>query len=132
VGYGKPPRHSRFRPGLPGNAKGRPKGATGCKTILERVVLAQHTVLEQGKRRQRTVLELLLLALRTRAIQGDAKAFSLFHDLIARYGPKDQTLEGAYIIMSEPLSAEEQQQEMQRVQDLEQKREQTWEPRKRR
>jgi hypothetical protein len=34
--------------------------------------------------------------------------------------------------MSEPLSAEEQQQEMQRVQDLEQKRQQTWEPRKRR
>ena len=27
VGYGKPPKHSRFRPGKSGNPKGRPKGS---------------------------------------------------------------------------------------------------------
>jgi len=57
VGYGKPPRHSRFKPGRSGNPRGRPKGAVGCKTILERVVLARHTVIEQGKRQQRTILD---------------------------------------------------------------------------
>jgi hypothetical protein len=34
--------------------------------------------------------------------------------------------------MPEPLSVEEQQQEMQRIQNLEQQRQQIWEPRKRR
>jgi hypothetical protein len=28
VGYGKPPRHARFRPGLSGNPRGRPRGAS--------------------------------------------------------------------------------------------------------
>src|SRR5262245_39310765 len=64
VGYGRPPRRSRFRPGRSGNPMGRPKGAEGYKTILERVVLAEHMVIEQGKRQRRTVLELILLALR--------------------------------------------------------------------
>ena len=132
VGYGKPPRHSRFKPGRSGNPRGRPKGAVDRKAIVEQVFLARHTVIEQGKRRQRTVLELVLLALRNRAIDGNSKAFSKFHDLFERYGPQDTRVEGAYIFMPEPLSVEEQQQEMQRVQDLEQQRQQTWEPRKRR
>ena len=132
VGYGKRPRHSRFKPGRSGNPRGRPKGAVDRKTIVEQVFLARHTVIEQGKRRQRTVLELVLLALRNRAIDGNSRAFSKFHDLFERYGPRDTRVEGAYIFMPEPLSVEEQQQEMQRVQDLEQQRQQTWEPRKRR
>ena len=100
VGYGKPPRHSRFKPGRSGNPRGRPKGAVDRKTIVERVFLARHTVIEQGKRRQRTVLELVLLALRNRAIDGDPKAFSKFHDLFERYGPQDTRVEGAYIFMT--------------------------------
>ena len=131
VGYGKPPRHSRFKPGRSGNPTGRPKGAVGCKTILERVVLARHTVIEQGKRQQRTILELILLALRNRAIDGDPKAFSKLHDLLERYGPQDTKLDGAYIFMPEPLSTEERDYEAQRVQDLEQKRGQTWRPKNR-
>ena len=132
VGYGRPPRHSRFKPGRSGNPRGRPKGAVDRKTIVERVFLARHTVIEHGKRRQRTVLELVLLALRNRAIDGNSKAFSKFHDLFERYGPQDTRVEGAYIFMPEPLSVEEQQQEMQRVRGLEQKREETWKPKKRR
>jgi hypothetical protein len=129
VGYGKPPRHSRFKPGRSGNPRGRPKGAVGTRTMVERVFLAQHTILEQGKRRQRTFLELILLALRNRAIDGNGKAISKFHDVFERYGPQDTRADGPCIIMSEPLSAEEQQQEVQRVQDLMQKRQEGWEPR---
>jgi uncharacterized protein DUF5681 len=131
VGYAKPPGHSRFKRGRSGNPRGRPKGAVGCKTILERVLLARHTVIGQGKRQQRTILELILLALRNRAIDGDAKAFSKLHDLLERYGPRDTKVEGGYIFMPEPLSAEERDYEAQRVQDLEQKRGQTWRPKNR-
>ena len=32
VGYGKPPKSSRFKSGSSGNAKGRPKGSKNLKT----------------------------------------------------------------------------------------------------
>jgi hypothetical protein len=129
VGYGKPPRHSRFKPGRSGNPKGRPKGAMGCKAIVERVLLTPHMVVEQGKPQQRTGLELVLLALRNRAMEGDGKAFWLFHELMERYGPRDAKLDGAFIFMRlGSLSPEEQEEERQRVQQVEQQRQDGWEP----
>jgi hypothetical protein len=87
--------------------------------------IAQHMVIEQGNRRRRTTLELILLALRARTIEGDHKAFSAFHDLLVRYGPRDTKRRGGFIFMRESLSAEEQDLQSKRVQDLEQDRDQT-------
>jgi len=39
VGYAKPPRHSRFKPGQSGNPKGRPKGAQSLNTIVRKRML---------------------------------------------------------------------------------------------
>jgi len=36
VGYGRPPRATRFVPGKSGNPKGRPKGARSVGAILQR------------------------------------------------------------------------------------------------
>jgi hypothetical protein len=46
----------------------------GFKTILERLSWRQHN----------SVLELIVLALRTHAIEGNAKLFSAFHDFNER------------------------------------------------
>jgi hypothetical protein len=110
VGYGKPPRHTRFKPGHSGNRKGRPKGAESRKAIVKRVAGEMHRVIEHGKPRWRSTLELVLLVLRTRAGMGDVKAFPTFCDLLARFGaePPDHN-DGAYIFMfmPEPLTPEE-------------------------
>ena len=37
IGYGRPPIHSRYKPGWSGNAKGRPKGSCNVKTDLKKV-----------------------------------------------------------------------------------------------
>jgi uncharacterized protein DUF5681 len=127
VGYGRPPKHSRFKPGQSGNPHGRPKGAVGLKATLERVVLQEHVFVERGKRRRRTSLELLVIVLRDLAIAGKPRAAALFHDLVLRFGPQEAP-EQAYIFMPELPSAEEQEQEAERVQLLEQQRASSWQP----
>src|SRR5262249_40670441 len=89
VGYGKPPRRTRFRPGRSGNPKGRPKGAEGLKTIVKHVADEKHRVVEQGKVRWRTNLELVLMTVRACALKGDAKAFQLWHELLIQYGAEE-------------------------------------------
>ena len=49
VGYGKPPKHSRFKKGQSGNPKGRPKGAKGLRAALLRELESPITIRE-GKR----------------------------------------------------------------------------------
>ncbi len=37
VGYGKPPIHTRFQRGESGNPRGKKKGQTGLKAVVEKV-----------------------------------------------------------------------------------------------
>ena len=75
VGYGKPPRHTRFPKGQSGNPKGRTKGSLNVATILPRMLLEdgnlQRTQKEeedkvrshvaaasqQGSRRQQSIVQ---------------------------------------------------------------------------
>ena len=71
VGYGRPPRHSRFRPGESGNPAGRPKGAKNFAAELR----AELASLMPGKAgdpltKQRAIINRLVAG----AIAGDAKA----------------------------------------------------------
>ncbi len=81
VGYGKPPRHSRFRPGQSGNPCGRPKGALGLKATARKVLRQTVTVREGEVVRRVTRLEAVLLSLIARAGKGDAKAIAMVLEL---------------------------------------------------
>ncbi len=56
VGYGKPPKSGRFRPGVFGNPRGRPKRKpTPLAEIITRTLDAPITYRERGRGRVKTL-----------------------------------------------------------------------------
>ncbi|MBC2667200.1 hypothetical protein H7F51_16895 [Novosphingobium flavum] len=91
VGYGRPPKHSRFKPGQSGNPKGRPRGSRGLKTDLHEVLSARHTIQINGKTLKGTRQQLALVTLSARAATGDLKAQALLLPLIMQvFGTEDR------------------------------------------
>jgi hypothetical protein len=76
VGYGKPPKHTRFRKGRSGNPKGRPKGAKGVRASLKRELVNRITVREGNREICISKAEALAKQLIARALKGDMKAIA--------------------------------------------------------
>ena len=85
VGYGRPPKHSRFKPGESGNPKGRPSGSRNLRTDVKRALKKPVTFVENGKRRKTSTQEAVILKLREKALKGDTRALDMLMDLAARY-----------------------------------------------
>jgi Family of unknown function (DUF5681) len=64
VGYGKPPRHTRFKKGQSGNLKGRPKGSQNLTTLLSEALNERVIVTENGGRRRITMRQAINQAAR--------------------------------------------------------------------
>ncbi|MBP0113867.1 DUF5681 domain-containing protein [Bradyrhizobium vignae] len=73
-GYGRPPLHTRFKPGQSGNPRGRPKGSLNFTTDLKNVLLAPVALNDAGRSRRVTTQKAALLRLREKALKGDVKA----------------------------------------------------------
>jgi Family of unknown function (DUF5681) len=74
IGFGKPPEHSRFRKGLSGNPKGRPKGRRNLATVLEKTLQEKVVINENGVPRTVTKLEAAIKQLVNKAAAGDLAA----------------------------------------------------------
>jgi len=74
VGYGRPPKRSRFKPGQSGNPKGRPKGRKNIHTIFEETLYKPVTVTENGRKRKVPAIEALFLSLLRKSLDGDMRA----------------------------------------------------------
>jgi hypothetical protein len=84
VGYGRPPRHSRFTKGQSGNPKGRPKGTKNLKTDLTEEL--QETILvREGTHaikisKQRAIVKTLI----AKTLKGDARAATTLTNMMYR------------------------------------------------
>lgn len=81
VGYGKPPKHTRFRKGKSGNPKGRPKGHKNFKSDLLSTLRAPVQVTEKGKQKKISTQKAVLLRLREKALGGDRGSMDKLIDL---------------------------------------------------
>lgn len=91
VGYKKPPQHSQFQPGKSGNPKGRPKGAKGLTTLLEKAMKETLTVKNNGKPRKVSKLEIAITQLANKAAQGDLKALQFLAPLLRELEAKTES-----------------------------------------
>lgn len=83
VGYGRPPRHTRFKKGQSGNLKGRPKGSQNVDRLVIQELMRPITIVVDGKR---VTMPTYLVGIRQagrKATSGDAKAVKLCKDLLA-------------------------------------------------
>ena len=113
VGYGRPPPHTRFKPGQSGNPKGRARGARDVKTLLEEALrqefLEKVTVVEGGKRRTMTKLQVIVKTNANKAAKGEGRPLRELLALAQRLG----LLEGPpptteAVAAAAPFSAEDQ------------------------
>lgn len=90
IGYGKPPKHTRFRTGISGNPKGRPRGSRNLKTILEEVLQEKIVVGEKGGRKVVTKFDAVIHQLVNKAIDGDIVASRLLLNLTSSIETKSE------------------------------------------
>ena len=77
VGFGKPPKATRFKPGQSGNRKGRPKRSKNSATLIEGELNQIITIYENGKKLNVTKREAMHKQLVNGAIKGDIRKIEL-------------------------------------------------------
>ena len=77
VGYGKPPKASRFQKGRSGNPSGRPKRTRTQLEVTRRELAQKVTITENGRKRRLTKAELFTKQLVTKAMKGEAPAMRM-------------------------------------------------------
>jgi hypothetical protein len=82
VGYGKPPKSTRFKKGQSGNPRGRPKKlASTVAGQVARLMGEQYSARINGEVVSMTGEEMIARRLMENALKGDAKAFEKVHQL---------------------------------------------------
>ena len=77
VGYGKPPKTTRFQKGQSGNPKGRPKGSKNLSTLLEEELEQPVLITENGRRKKITKRRASMKQLVNRAASGEHRALQI-------------------------------------------------------
>lgn len=95
VGYGRPPRHTRFKAGQSGNPKGRPKGARGLNAIARELLTARVPVRTATGEKKMHRIEAVLHKTFELALKGNLRALSQILSLYAAAVPEIAAAEAA-------------------------------------
>jgi hypothetical protein len=82
VGYGRPPRHTRFVKGQSGNPRGRPPGAKNLSSLLSEALNETVIVTENGGRRRVTKRQAIITQLVNRSATADFRAIKILLDIV--------------------------------------------------
>jgi hypothetical protein len=77
VGYGRPPKHSQFKPGRSGNPKGRPPKSKNVDTLIKSELDATVTIKEGGRELRITKREAIVKQFVNSALKGDPRKLLL-------------------------------------------------------
>lgn len=84
VGYGKPPRQTRFRKGQSGNPAGRPRGSRNLKTDLQAELVERISIKENEQPLTISKQRALVKTLMAKALKGDTRAANLVLTMVSR------------------------------------------------
>ena len=84
IGYGRPPKHTRFKPGQSGNPCGRAKGTRNLRTDLIDELAERIAISEGGRRRSVSKQRGMLKQLMAKALKGDVRAANTILGLVER------------------------------------------------
>ena len=82
VGYGKPPRSTRFKKGQSGNPRGRSSGSKNLSTLLSEALNEPVTVTENGRRRKVSKREAIIKQLVNQSANGDWRAVKMLLEIL--------------------------------------------------
>ena len=83
VGFGKPPKRTRFKKGRSGNPKGRPRKKPDLYLELTKVLRGKVTITVDGQQETVTVQQALFRRLRDEALRGELWAGKLLQKVVA-------------------------------------------------
>ena len=89
VGFGKPPKHSRFKKGKSGNPRGRPKGSRNFSSDVKETLEEPIRVTHHGKARTVSTQHAALMRLREKALSGDRHALDRLIELARVYNDEE-------------------------------------------
>jgi hypothetical protein len=108
VGYGKPPRRTRFQRGQSGNPRGRPPGAKNLSTLLNEALNEPVVVTENGGRKRISKRQATFKQLVNEAAKGNWRALKLLVDILQdiERRTEPQTEESSFSLADEKVIAQ--------------------------
>jgi hypothetical protein len=82
VGFGRPPRHTRFKKGQSGNPKGRLCGAKNLSTLINDELNQRVIIADESGQRKITKREAIVKQLVNRSATGDWRAVTILLDMV--------------------------------------------------
>ena len=86
VGFGKPPRNTRFAAGNQAGKRGRPKDSENLDTIIKEEFDAKVVVTEGGKPRKASKRRVGVRQLANKVASGDIKSFAIYLEYMRKTG----------------------------------------------